>query len=390
MSAAAEAFHLECSRCRSTRDAGGLPTLCECGAPWWVRYPLEAAADRFQIDALGGRPWTLWRYREVLPLLHGESPITLGEGGTPLLPARHLTAELGLAELWIKDEGQNPTGTFKARGLAAAVTRAVRGGARAFVIPSAGNAASALAAYGALADLPVRAYMPADTPAPIVQECRSYGAEIVLVDGLVTRCAREAQAWSAETGAFDVSTLREPYRVEGKKTMAYEVVEQLGGRVPDAIVYPTGGGTGLIGMWKAFQEMRALGWITGPSPRMICVQAEGCAPLVRAWSTCAERAEPWENAHTVASGLRVPAARGDFLILRTLRESGGTAVAVSDEALLRGARALATLEGVAASPEGGATIAALRILVRTGVVGPEDRVVCFNTGASWKYFDLTD
>lgn len=377
-------FHLECSRCGATRDPAGLPSLCACGGPYWVRYDLDGIAPHFPRRALAGRSWTMWRYAEVLPLLDGESPITLGEGGTPLLPARRLAAALDLAEVWIKDEGKNPTGTFKARGLAAAVTRALRGGARSLVIPSAGNAAGALAAYGARARLPVRAYMPADTPKPMVEECRAYGAEVVLVDGLIDRCARDAQAWAAETGAFDVSTLKEPYRVEGKKTMAYEIVEQLGS-VPDLFIYPTGGGTGIIGMWKAFDEMRALGWIDIRGPRLVSVQAEGCAPIVRAFREGADHAEPWTGARTAAIGLRVPAARGDFLILRALRESGGAAVAVSDADLLEGARELATLEGISTCPEGGATVAALRALVRDGVVGSRDRVVCFNTGSSLKY-----
>ncbi len=385
----AESFHLECTRCARTRGAEGLPTLCECGAPWWVRYPLKELAARFSRRALADRPWTLWRYEEVLPLYEGESPVTLGEGGTPLVPARRLAAELGVSEVWVKDEGKNPTGTFKARGLSAAVTRAACGGTRSFVIPSAGNAASALAAYGARAGCSVRAYVPVDTPRLIVEECRRYGAEVIRVDGLISHCAQEAQAWSAKTGAFDVSTLREPYRIEGKKTMAYEIAEQLDGRAPDAIVYPTGGGTGLIGMWKAFDEMQELGWLDGPLPRMVCVQAEGCAPMVRAWARGATHAIPWENAQTVASGLRVPSARGDFLILRAVRESGGCALAVADAALLQGARDLEASEGVATCPEGGATIAALRILVRTGAVRPDERAVCLNTGASWKTFDLS-
>lgn len=378
-------FHLECARCATTREAEGLIGLCSCGGPWLVRYALDALAPRFRREALGGRPWDLWRYREVLPLLDGESPVTLGEGGTPLLPAQRLGPILGPAEVWIKDEAENPTGTFKARGLAVAVTRAARSGARSLVMASAGNAGAALAAYAARAGLKARIYLPADTFSTMLQECRSFGAEVILVDGPLPRCAREAQRWAAETGAFDVSTLREPYRVEGKKTMAYEIVEQLNGGVPDVIVYPTGGGTGVIGMWKAFAEMRALGWIGDAMPRLVCVQATGCAPIVKAWEQGSERAEPWENPRTIASGLCVPSALGDFLILRAIRESAGAAVAVPDGDLLQGARALATLEGVAACPEGGATIAALPALVRSGAVRPRDRVVCFNTGSAVKY-----
>lgn len=384
MMTGAAPFHLECTRCGARRDPDGLVGLCRCGGPLFTRYPVHVVAPRFQRAALAGREWNLWRYREVLPLLDGESPITLGEGGTPLLRAGRLAQSLGLAELWMKDESKNPTGTFKARGLAVAVTRAARAGARALVMASAGNAGAALAAYAAKAGLPARLYMPADTFSTIVQECRSYAAEVILVDGPLPRCAREAQAWAAETGAFDVSTLREPYRLEGKKTMAYEIVEQLG-TVPDVIVYPTGGGTGVIGMWKAFAEMRALGWIGDQVPRMVCVQASGCAPIVRAWEEGAQHAQPWDNPQTVASGLCVPSALGDSLILRAIRESGGTAVAVPDEALLRGARDLATLEGVGACPEGGATIAALPTLIRSGVVRSHDRVLCFNTGSVVKY-----
>jgi threonine synthase len=377
------AFHLECTRCGQRRDPAGLPGLCDCGAPLWVRHAFDDLRGRFTRPLPADRPWTLWRYREVLPILDGERPVTLGEGGTPLLPAPRLAREVGVRELWIKDEGSNPTGSFKARGLAMAVTRALHGGARALVIPSAGNAGHALAAYGARAGLPVRVYVPRDAPAAVVEGCRRYGADVVLVQGLIDECGRRAAEWAKETGAFDVSTLREPYRVEGKKTMAYELVEQLDGRMPDVVVYPTGGGTGLIGMWKAFGEMQALGWTDRRGPRMVAVQAEGCAPIVRAFHAGAERAEPWPDARTVAAGLRVPAARGDFLILAALRESGGTAVAVSDGEMLRDAQALAEGEGISAAPEGGATLAALRRLRAAGAVERSESVVCFNTGAAW-------
>jgi threonine synthase len=329
----------------------------------------------------------MWRYREVMPLAEEEKPVTLGEGGTPLLPVPRLAEATGVRELWVKEEGLNPTASFKARGMSAAVTRAVAGGASGFVAPSAGNAAGALSAYGARAGVPVRVYMPRDTPPTIVAECRAFGAEVVLIDGVITDCGVRARAFAEETGYFDVSTLREPYRIEGKKTMGYEVCEQLGWTLPDVIIYPTGGGTGIIGMWKAFAELEELGWIEeGRRPRMYVVQSAGCAPIVRAWAAGGEQAEHWQNPQTVASGLRVPAALGDFLILRAVRESGGAAAAVSDSELLRAAEELRR-HGIAACPEGGATLAGLYRLRAEGHIRREDRVVLFNTGAWLKYLD---
>lgn len=378
-------YALVCSSCDAETSPAGTPGVCACGSPLMVRYPLQAIAQRFERALLADRPWTMWRYREVLPLGADEEPITLGEGGTPLIKLGRLAERAGVAELWVKDEGLNPTGSFKARGMSAAVTRAATGGAPGFVAPSAGNAASALSAYGARAGKPVRVYMPQDTPRLIVAECRALGADVVLVDGVITDCGVEAKAFAERTGYFDVSTLREPYRVEGKKTMAFELAEQSEWRLPDAIIYPTGGGTGIIGMWKAFAELEALGWIEkGGRPRMYVVQASGCAPIVRAWATGAERAEPWQRPETLAPGLRVPAALGDFLILRAVRESGGAAVAVSDSELLRAALELQR-HGIAACPEGGATMAGLHRLRGCGHIGPSDRVLCFNTGAALKY-----
>jgi threonine synthase len=379
-------FELVCSRCDREEDTAGTPGVCpECGAPLLARYALERIAKSVTSEDLKERPWTMWRYREVMPLAAGEEPVTLGEGGTPLLEAPELAQLVGVRQVLVKEEGLNPTASFKARGMSAAVTRAVAGGARGFVAPSAGNAGSALSAYGARAGVPVRVYMPKDTPPIIIAECRMLGAEVVLVDGFITDCGVKARAFAAETGYFDVSTLREPYRVEGKKTMGYEIAEQLGWRLPDAIIYPTGGGTGIIGMWKAFAEMESLGWIeAGQRPRMYVVQSAGCAPMVRAWATGAETAERWEAPETIASGLRVPAALGDFLILRAVRESGGAAVAVPDTDLVRAGKELQQ-RGIAACPEGGATYAAVRRLRADGQIREDDRVVCFNTGAWLKY-----
>jgi len=329
----------------------------------------------------------MWRYREWLPLTSGENPVTLGEGGTPLLEAARLGARHGFADLWIKEEGTNPTGSFKARGLAAAVTRAVLAGARQFVVPTAGNAGVALAAYAARAGAQARVYAPASTPAPILAQIRAFGGDLVLLDGHIGDCGAAARAFAAETGAIDVSTLREPYRIEGKKTLGLELAEQLGWTLPDAIVYPTGGGTGLIGMWKAFQELQTGGWVEGGGrvPRMFTVQPTGCAPVVRAFESGADRCTPWPDPQTVAAGLRVPAPLGDRLMLRALRETRGGAVAVSDAALSAAARELQTVEGVDAAPEGGAALAGAVELKRRGVIRSDERVVVFNTGAGWLY-----
>jgi threonine synthase len=327
----------------------------------------------------------MWRYREWLPLRDGEEPVTLGEGMTPLLRAPSLERRLGLAEVWIKDESKNPTGSFKARGLAAAVTRAANAGVSAFTIPTAGNAGVALSAYAQRAGVPARVYAPRTTPPTLLAQIRVFGARLELVDGHIGDCGRRSRADAQETGAFDVSTLREPYRIEGKKTLGLELAEQLGWTAPDVILYPAGGGTGLIGMWKAFGELRRAGWMTDPLPRFFAVQSSGCAPVVAAFQTGASRTDAWPNPETAASGLRVPAPLGGPLMLRALRESGGGAVAVTDAALLAEQRALAAHEGIDASPEGGATVAALADLCQQGLVGADDRVVLFNTGAGWLY-----
>jgi threonine synthase len=335
----------------------------------------------------------MWRYREVMPLLDTpagpEEPVSLGEGWTPLIPARRLGASLGLSNLLIKDESLNPTNSFKARGLSAAVTRAKYLGATVLSIPTAGNAGNALAAYAAQAGLAARVFMPRDVKRPFVQECELYGADVTLVEGLITDAGRAAAERGGPLGWYDVSTLKEPYRIEGKKTMGYELAEQLDWTLPDWIIYPTGGGTGMVGMWKAFAEMSALGWIDPVRrPRMVTVQAEHCAPIVRAFEEGAERARPWEQARTVADGLRVPRAIGDFLVLRAVRESGGAAVAVSDADMVAGMRDLGRCEGISAAPEGGAALHALHVLLAAGRIGKDDRVVVFNTGGALKYLDV--
>ncbi len=384
MTAAIFPWTLECSECGRTRSAEGLPGVCEdCGSPYLVRY--GRLPSRTGTTLAGGPPGTMWRYRAWLPLLAGEEEITLGEGGTALLPVRKVGARHGLADLWVKDEGTNPTGSFKARGLAAAVTRAAHAGARAFVLPTAGNAGVALAAYAARAGLPARVYAPQTTPATILSQIRSYGAELILLDGHIGDCGQAARRDAARTGAVDLSTLREPYRIEGKKTLGLELAEQLGWTLPNVIVYPTGGGTGLIGMWKAFRELLAGGWVSGSRPRMFTVQAEGCAPVVKAFAEGAERCTPWPDPRTVAAGLRVPGPLGDRLMLRALRESGGGAIAVSDDALTSAARELETLEGIDAAPEGGAALAAAVALRAGGIISSPEKVVLFNTGAGWLY-----
>jgi threonine synthase len=362
--------------------------LCTCGAPLLARYDLDAARA-WRRESLAGREPTMWRYREVMPLFDGEEPLTLGEGWTPLIHASRLGDRLGMERLLIKDESLNPTNSFKARGLSAAVTRAVHLGVRTLSVPSAGNAANAMAAYAAAGGLEAKVFMPKDVKVPFIRECELYGADVTLVDGLITDAGRVAAEKGKPLGWYDVSTLKEPYRIEGKKTMAYEIAEQLGWRLPDWIIYPTGGGTGMVGMWKAFDEMERLGWITPlKRPKMVSVQAEHCAPIVRAFEQGAERSEMWQNARTVADGLRVPKAIGDFLVLRAVRESGGTALAVSDADMVSAMRELGAMEGISAAPEGGAALHSLKILLQDGRVKATDTVVVFNTGGALKYLDV--
>jgi len=356
--------------------------------PLLARYDLDALRG-WSRDSLATRERSMWRYREVMPLLDGESPITLGEGWTPLIHAAHLGARLGLSQLYVKDESLNPTNSFKARGLSAAVTRAFHLGATALSIPTAGNAGNAMAAYAARAGLEANVFMPRDVKTPFIRECELYGANITLVDGLITDAGKMAAELGKTHGWYDVSTLKEPYRIEGKKTMGYEVAEQMDWTLPDWIIYPTGGGTGMVGMWKAFAEMSALGWIDPVRrPHMVTVQAAGCAPIVRAFDTGTEKAEPWEAAHTIADGLRVPRAIGDFLVLRAVRESGGAAVAVEDADMVAGMRDLGSLEGISAAPEGGAALHALRVLIAAGRIEPHHKVVLYNTGGALKYLDV--
>lgn len=332
----------------------------------------------------------MWKFRQFLPLMENELPITLGEGDTPMLECRRIGKRLGLLDLRIKDESPNPTGSFKARGLSAAMTRAAAAGARTLVIPTAGNAGVAAAAYAARAGLTVRVYAPRSTPPMILAQIAAFGGNLELVDGHIGECGKAARAWASETGAMDLSSLREPYRIEGKKTLGFELAMQFDWALPSAIIYPTGGGTGLIAMWKAFEELLAAGWITGPLPRMYSVQAAGCAPIVEAFAAGADRATAWQNPRTIASGLRVPSPLGDRLILQVLRASGGEAIAVSDDDLMAEARLGAAEEGVDLSPEGGAALAAAGALRRQGILGAEERVVAFNTGAGWLYRAPTD
>ncbi len=379
--------HLECARDGSTYDADGLHNLSVLGAPLLARYDLEKAAATLRPEVLKERAPTMWRYREVMPIRSADEIVSLGEGFTPLHRAERLGAWAGFSDLYIKDESLNPTGSFKARGLSAAVSAARARGARALAIPTAGNAGGALAAYAAACGLPAFVFMPRDTPSAFAIECRSSGATVEMVDGLISDCGKIVAARKEGEGWFDVSTLKEPYRVEGKKTMGYELAEQFDWQLPDVIIYPTGGGTGLIGMWKAFAEMECMGLIGSERPRMVSVQAEGCAPIVRAFERGEESAEMWTDAHTVASGLRVPAAVGDFLMLRALRDSGGTAIAVSDRALVEHSHRIAAHTGIFPAPEGGATLAALLELKERGWVAGDERIVLFNTGSGYKYLE---
>jgi threonine synthase len=382
---------LECSACHREYDARRLHNVCtECGKPLLVRYDLKRIAKFLARQTLFGRRADLWRYRELLPVRREDNIVTLGEGWTPLLHAKSLGQSLGLSELHVKDESLNPTQSFKARGMSVAVSMAKELGAKKLAAPSAGNAGGALAAYGARAGIGVYLFMPRDTPRANIVECEVAGAHVTLIDGLITDCGAEVARRKESEGWFDVSTLKEPYRVEGKKTLGYEIAEQLGWTLPDVIVYPTGGGTGLVGMWKAFDEMQQLGWIGDKRPRMVTVQAAGCAPIVRALESGKSSAEPVQNATTIAAGLRVPKAIGDFLILDAIRESGGTAIAVTDDELVEGARELARTEGIFASPEGGACVPAVRKLLERGDIKPDEKVVLFNTGSGIKYIDVFD
>ena len=378
----ARVTHLECTRCGQHLSADLPQTVCpKDGGVLYARYDLAAIRQMVSPPHITGRTCTMWRYAEVLP---EAEPVSLGEGFTPMLTSREY------ANVFIKDEGLNPTGSFKARGLSAAITMAKHFGLKKLAIPSAGNAAGALAAYAAAAGLEAHIFMPKDVPMANRIECHFYGAHVTLVDGLISDCARMVGERKEKEGWFDVSTLKEPYRVEGKKTMGYEVAEQLGWRVPQGIIYPTGGGVGMIGMWKAFEEMQQLGWIGSERPQMVSVQSSGCAPIVKAWDEGSNVSEMWPNAATKASGLRVPKAYGDYIILEILRNSGGVAISVTDEEIMDAVRRWAQVEGIFAAPEGAAALAAYRKLRANGFFSSDDRVVLFNTGTGLKYLDTIE
>jgi threonine synthase len=373
---------LDCTKCGDSLERGNRASLCpKCGGPLFPRYE-KRKLDR---DSTAGRPRSIWRWHEMMPVENPENIVTLGEGGAPLLRAERLGAPAGFPDLWIKDEGNNPTGSFKARGLSAAISKAKEHGAGKIALPTAGNAGGAAAAYAAKAGMECHVFMPADTPPVFRIECERYGAKVTLVDGLIDACGKIVAERSPREGWHDVSTLKEPYRVEGKKTMGYELAEDFGWELPDAILYPTGGGTGLIGMWKAFQEMERLGWIGSKRPRMISVQAAGCAPIPKAFAEGKEVSEKWEKAETYASGLRVPKAFADFLILRGIRESGGDAISVTDDEMRRATDEIGAAEGLFVCPEGAAVWAAAKNLAASNRLDPRSKIVLFNTGTGFKY-----
>ncbi len=381
--------HIECSKCGKKFDADKLQTVCDsCGKPLLVRYDLGSAGEAISRNDLPRREASMWRYWEVLPVKDRENVVTLGEGWTPLTQVPRLGKAVGVPDLWVKDEGIVPTGSFKARGLSMAVSKAKELGVQRLALPSAGNAAGAMTAYGARAGMESYVFMPVDAPMVNKVECQVAGAKVILVRGLISDCGRLVAQGVDEMGWFSLSTLKEPYRIEGKKTMGYEVAEQMGWELPDVIVYPTGGGTGIIGMWKAFDEMEELGWIGSERPRMVSVQAEGCAPIPKAFNEGKEESEFWEGAKTIAAGLRVPHALGDFIILRTVRESGGLALTVSDAEIIDAVSSMAGMEGLFPCPEGAATLAALNKMVEGGNVDRGERVVLFNTGTGLKNTDL--
>ena len=379
--------HMECSVCGRQLPAGIVQTLCECGGPLLVRYDLAKAKRNWSRDSLAHAQKSMWRYAALLPVRDPRHIVTLGEGMTPLLRANRLGARVGASDLWVKDEGVNPTGSFKARGMACAVSMCVELGLSKLAVASAGNAGSALAAYAAASGVEAHIFVPRDVPRSNYIEYRAYGANVNLVDGLISDCGRIIAERKQAEGWFDISGLKEPYRIEGKKTMGYEIAEQFGWKLPDAILYPTGGGVGLIGMWKAFDELEALGWISSQRPKMIAVQAAGCQPVVRAFQNGQPKTDYWNDAHTAAAGLRVPKPLGDSLTLAAVRASGGTAVAVTDEELLDACIELAETTGVFASPEGGACLAGLKKLLAEGFLRPDQQIVLYNTGSGLKYLE---
>jgi len=383
--------HLECGFCEETLEPNKVWNLCpKCNKPLLVKYDLEAAKPSINPDIISHREPNIWRYKELLPVIDPANILTLGEGFTPLHHARRLGKEVGFENLYIKDEGLNPTGSFKARGLCVAISRAKELGITSVSIPTAGNAGGAMSAYAALAGMEAYVFMPTDVPSPFINECRGLGASVTLIDGLITDCGKAAKKEVEKYNRFDLSTLKEPYRIEGKKTMGYELAEQMNWTLPEVIIYPTGGGTGLVGMWKAFDEMGKLGWIDSKRPRMVSVQSEGCAPMVKAFAEDKEFADTWENAKTIADGLRVPDAVGDFLILRALRESNGTAVAIPDEEIMKAADMMGRTQGIFPAPEGAATLVGFKQLRQQGWIQDDETVVLFNTGSGHKYAHLWD
>ncbi len=383
--------HLECTKCGEAYPHDQVMTTCpQCGKVLYARYDLARLKREVDRDSLQSRPSNMWRFSELMPVANPDNILTLGEGGTPLLQSDTLGKKLGLKSLYIKDEGLNPTGTFKARGLSAAVSRAAELGLRKFTLPSAGNAAGAIAAYAAKGGLEAHVFMPQDAPQANKIESVVMGSHLTLVDGLISDAGRFSQDLAKREGLADLSTLKEPYRAEGKKTMGLEIAMQLGWRMPDAIIYPTGGGTGIIGMWKGFYEMLELGWVEGKLPKFIAVQAEGCQPVVKALHEGQDQSEAWPNAHTIADGLRVPHPFADYLILQAIRDTGGTAIAVSDQDMVAAMKEIASAEGVFACPEGAATWVGLKRLISDGFLGPEETIVLLNTGSGYKYLDLLD
>ena len=381
--------HLECTYCKTIFSTEKPHRTCnKCSKVLYPRYDIENAKKEITPTKISTRTPTMWRYFEMLPIINPDNIVTLGEGFTPILPINNLGESLGCSNLFIKDEGINPTSSFKARGLSAAVSKAKEFGLTKFTIPSAGNAAGALAAYCARGGMQSSIFMPRDTPVANIKEVSIIGSDLTLIDGLINDAGKLSQEKAEKENLFDVSTLKEPYRVEGKKTMGYEIAEQMNWKLPDAIIYPTGGGTGIVGMWKAFDELEELGWIDSKRPKMFCVQSSGCAPIVKAFVEKTEFAEPWKNAKTIASGLRVPVAIGDYLILDALRSSNGGAVAVEDEDILLATKLIAELEGMFICPEGGATIKGLKILLDNGQLSTEDNILLLNTGTGLKYLDI--
>ena len=381
--------HLECTFCHETFSADEPHRTCsECGKVLYPRYDLDAARHGFSRESLRGRSADMWRYFEVMPVRDYSNVITLGEGFTPIFKVERLGSKMACSALYIKDEGKNPTASFKARGLSAAVSKAKELGLTKLAMPSAGNAAGAMAAYAAKGGMTTHVFMPEDAPEANIKEVEITGGQLTLVEGLISDAGRVCRQFAQEEGYFDISTLQEPYRVEGKKTLGYEIAEQMDWVLPDAIIYPTGGGTGIVGMWKAFEEMEHLGWIDGKRPKMFAVQSEGCAPIVKAFDEGEQFAEPWPDPSTIAAGIRVPSAIGDYLILQALRDSGGGALTVSDEEILAYMKEVASLEGIFMCPEGAATVAGLNKLLSSGTLSPDESILILNTGSGLKYLEL--